>query len=487
MDKTLPSPLTAFEEYMLLDGTADHPMEFFFRLRFDGGMRREDLEAAADEAVARHPLLAARIDRRGGGRPRFVAAAADARRPAAADRTGLELVHTAVALGDFDAYPALAPLDPLRGPLVRLTLVTATEAATADGTGPVDLIAQFHHAACDGLGALDFLDDLLELCDARLAGRPPRLDRLDPGRLRSRGRFGLDAWSLLVSLPRQARGLEGVWKFLGNRPVRLQRADGKAAAHGPVARCPATVSVACDAATTAALRRLATREGVSLNELAACELFRSLREALPATPSGSAPNVAAGGVIRLSVPMNLRRASDRRLPAANVVSMVFLDRSAGQIDDPAGLLRSIHEEMQLIRRLGLGMTFIFTLWAARRLPGGIARLVRNQRTAATALFTNIGRIFRRAARSGGGTVRIGKAALVSVDCLAPLRRGTALAVTAAERGDSLCFTLRYDPDALSRDWMTGLRDAFRSRMELRAGQNRARAATIEPPVLEPVP
>ena len=36
MDKTLPSPLTAFEEYMLLDGTADHPMEFFFRLRFDG-------------------------------------------------------------------------------------------------------------------------------------------------------------------------------------------------------------------------------------------------------------------------------------------------------------------------------------------------------------------------------------------------------------------------------------------------------------------
>ena len=63
---------------------------------------------------------------------------------------------------------------------------------------------------------------------------------------------------------------------------------------------------------------------------------------------------AARDWIRFSVPMNLRQAADSRLPAANVVSMIFLDRTPAQIADPAGLLRSIHEEMDLIRRRQLG-------------------------------------------------------------------------------------------------------------------------------------
>jgi hypothetical protein len=225
--------------------------------------------------------------------------------------------------------------------------------------------------------------------------------------------------------------------------------------------------VACDAATTAALRREATRLGVSLNDLAAAALFESLRESLGETDFGSGP--AAVGrrdrrVVRLSIPMNLRQAADRRMPAANIVSMVFLDRGAAAIDDPAGLLRSIHDEMQLIRRLGLGMTFLFTLWAARLMPGGIARLVRNQQTAATALFTNIGRLFRRAGRAGGGCVRIGTATLRSIDSLAPLRQGTPLAVTAAEYAQSWVFTLRYDPAAVSADQVHCIAGAFRSRL-----------------------
>ena len=51
--------------------------------------------------------------------------------------------------------------------------------------------------------------------------------------------------------------------------------------------------------------------------------------------------------IRLSVPMNLRREADNRMPAANVVSMVFLDRTPKQIANSTGLLASIHEEMEL--------------------------------------------------------------------------------------------------------------------------------------------
>jgi hypothetical protein len=450
-----PIPLTAFEEYMVLDGTPAHPMEFFFRLRFAGGLDITALRAAFEEALARHPLLQARIDRRPGRHPRFVAA--DDTRPA------FIAVVRPHAAGPDD-YPALPPLDHARGPLVRLTVVTPEDAAAG---GPADdawadLIAQFHHAGCDGLGALDFLEDLVGIAAAKTDARPARLDRLEPARLARRGRYGFDAWSLLASLPRQARGLEGVWQYLANDPVRLPRGGAAAEPHR-LASC----SVACDAATTAALRREATRLGVSLNDLAAAALFESLRESLGETDFGSGP--AAVGrrdrrVVRLSIPMNLRQAADRRMPAANIVSMVFLDRGAAAIDDPAGLLRSIHDEMQLIRRLGLGMTFLFTLWAARLMPGGIARLVRNQQTAATALFTNIGRLFRRAGRAGGGCVRIGTATLRSIDSLAPLRQGTPLAVTAAEYAQSWVFTLRYDPAAVSADQVHCIAGAFRSRL-----------------------
>jgi len=62
---------------------------------------------------------------------------------------------------------------------------------------------------------------------------------------------------------------------------------------------------------------------------------------------------AADGWLRFSVPINLREAKDRRLPAANVMSMVFLDRRRAQIADPDRLLASIHHDLELSRRLRL--------------------------------------------------------------------------------------------------------------------------------------
>lgn len=455
MAMAFPIPLTAFEEYMVLDGTASHPMEFFFRLRFAGRLDVDALRSACEETLARHPLLRARIDRRPGRRPRFVAAA---------DTRAAFVVVERPAADHPDDYPSPPPLDTDRGPLVRLTALTPPAGRADDETG-TDLLAQFHHAGCDGLGALDFLEDLATIAAARIDARPPRLDRLEPARLARRWRYGFDAWGLLASLPRQARGLEGVWQYVRNAPARLPPGDRTA---GP--RRLATCSVACDAATTGGLRREATRLGVSLNDLAAAALFEALRETL-ATTEEARPRAAGRrdrSVVRLSIPMNLRQTADRRLPAANVVSMVFLDRSAAAIDEPDGLLRSIHDEMQLIRRLGLGMTFLFTLWAARLTPGGIGGLVRNQRTAATALFTNIGRLFRRSCRPGGGLLRIGPATLESIDGLAPLRRGTPLAVTAAEYAGSWTFTLRYDPAAVSAEQARRIATALRARLHRHA-------------------
>lgn len=428
---TFPLPLTPFEEYVLRDGTPSHPLDFCYRLSFDGPLDHAAVAAAAGEAFRRHPLLAARVDDRPRLRPRFTPAQAPS-------------VTTHAACGGDD-LPSLPVLEPAVGPLARLCIIERPG-------GTSDLLAHFHHVACDGLGALAFLADVCTCLDAVLRNATPGGEAPDPRGLRSRGRYGLDSWKLLRSLPAQARGLEGVWKFLRHRPAQVA-CDGAATpcSHSrPLQRAEAVFT----AGEARALRRAAMEAGVSLNELAAAALFEALRETLP-----DASFAHRRDVVRLSIPMNMRRPADRRLPAANVVSMVFLDRTPAEIGS-AGLAASLHAEMQLIKRLGLGMTFLFTVAAARRLPGGIARLVADRSTAATALFTNLGRILTRPADRRGGLVRTGPLSLVAVEPIPPLRRGTAVAVAAAEYGGRLTFLFRTDPLCLDAGATAALRDAF---------------------------
>ena len=425
-----PLPLTPFEEYALRDGTPSHPLEFFYRLSFDGSLDAGAVAIAATEAFRRHPLLAGRIEDRRGSTPRFMPG-------------DIPDVSTFAARA-ADDLPAIPALEEASGPLARLFLV-----ARPDGTS--DVVAQFHHVACDGLGALAFLAEFCALLDAALRNAAPDLAPPEPRTLCRRGRYGLDSWRLVRSLPAQARGLEGVWKFLRHRPARFAPAGGP----GPerlhrLQRADAWLT----ADEARGLRRAATTAGVSVNELAAAALFRALREALPAAACRQPRDV-----VRLSIPINMRGPAERRLPAANVVSMVFLDRHPAEIDAD-GLEGSLHAEMQLIKRLGLGMTFLFTLAAARLLPGGIARLVGDRSTAATALFTNLGRIFSRAADRRTGRVRVGPHALVAIEPIAPLRRGTAVAMAAVEYGGHLRFTLRTDPPALDAAATAVLADAF---------------------------
>ena len=55
------------------------------------------------------------------------------------------------------------------------------------------------------------------------------------------------------------------------------------------------------------------------------------------------------------------------------------------------MLRSIHEEMNSIRRCQLGLTFIVSLWGLRLLPGGLAKWVDRDCCEATCVLSNLGR------------------------------------------------------------------------------------------------
>jgi hypothetical protein len=442
---TLPLPLVAFEDYMLADDRPAYPMTFFFRLRFSGRLDRGSLDAAVQSSVARHPLLRAVIDSTKQKKRRWVAA-------------GCQALSVQWATGPHeDRLPHAPGIDLRREPGLRLW---ATESRA--GT---DLTLQFHHSCCDGLGAFAYVKDLL-VDYAVAVGAPLRRGQpqlLDEQHLRLRGSFGLTAWRLLRMAPKQAVGLLGVREFLMHQPVPL-------VPHEPVApdaalpeTYPSALTGQLDEAQSAALHGAARDSSVTINDLLIRDLFLTayawrMRQ-YPDDPCCC---------LRMSVPINLRGLDDRlrRLPAANVVSMVFLDRREKNLTgDQAVLLQGIHDQMEKIKRLELGLTFVLSVRAFRALPGGLARMAQAQRCMSSCVLTNLGTpLAGTPIPSRDGKLLLGDVVLDSLDILAPIRPFTCAALATFKYANRQCVTLHYDPRPMSPGQADDLLSAYLRRV-----------------------
>ncbi len=425
-------PLTVIEELMLHQDCTAYPYTCFIRLTFAGRLQRPDFEDAAARAVDRHPMLMANLDRTR-RRPRWTLHSQ--RRPL------IEWRDEPVT----SAFPAAGYLNMSEGGL-RLIVVAGEDAS--------DLVVQFHHACCDGAGIFQFIHDLLVLY-AQSRGTSPRrsLPTYEPERLAGRGSFGLNWRKLLGMARKQSVGLLGVRQFLWRSPAPLiphQREPASAPTPEPY---PAACAAHFPAELSHGLRSAAAGLGVTTNDLLARDLFVAM------TAFRRQRHLADDDWLRLMVPVNLRNAADRRLPAANVVSSIFLDRTGADCDDRSGLLASIHDETQLIKDNELGFTFVFSLHAHRLVPGGLRRAAGGHRCSATAVFTNLGKVLSRTGLPRqGNALMCGEARLDRVEILAPLTPYTCAAFAAGWFGDRLSITLHYDPRVLAADDARALLD-----------------------------
>ena len=420
-------PFTPIEELMLHQDSRAYPYTCFIRLTFAGGLDREAFKRAAREALARQPLLAARVD-------------AGRRRP----RWKLEEDPTPEVIwreGEItEQFPTADYLDVARGGL-RL-LVTRGEHAS-------DLAVQFLHACCDGLGIFQFIHDLLILYAVETCAKVQRdaLPRLERSSLERRGKFGLTWRKLLKMAPKQAVGLFGVRQFLMRSPAPIVAHERESATAATPDPYPTACARHLDLAASDALRAAAKDAGVTTNDLLARDLFVALREFRLAR--GIAEDERW---LRLMIPMSLRTAADRKLPAANVVSSVFLDRRGSDIADREQLLASVTDEMQLIKSHQLGFTFIFSLHLSRLSPGGLRRTARSDRCTNSAVFTNLGRILARGPLPRvDGELICGDVRLSNVEILAPVTPYTCAAFAACWYANRLSITLHYDPRVLSAE------------------------------------
>jgi hypothetical protein len=434
----LPLPLAPFEEYMLADDRPAYPMNFFIRLRFSGTFDRPALDSALQTALARHPLLSAVVQQTGRKRPQWIEA--NHCRPAI--RRLPQPPHR--------AYPHAEGIDLRAEPGLRLSVVEGTQSA--------DLLAQFHHACCDGLGALLFLGDLLVAyaLATDTAAQGATLSLLEEERLRGRGRFGLTPRKLLAMAHRQLVGVLGVWQFFAHAPVPAAPYHTPPAAQPLPDSYPAACTVEFAEHELDGLRHSAAQTGVTLNDLLARDLFLAL-----AAWKSRHFSPRDHQWLRLSVPINLRTPADRKLPAANAVSMVFLDRRPRDFADPVRLLVGIHRQMERIKRLRLGLTFVWSVTAVRALPGGLARMAAADQCSATCVLTNLGRpLASTPLPRQQGRIAVGGAVLEGIDMLAPLRPYTCAAFAVYRYAGRLCICLHYDPRPLKAAQAEDLLETF---------------------------
>lgn len=429
--QVFPLPVTPLEYYYLCDDQPDYPTTFLFELTFSGTLAREPFAEAVRTALARHPLLTARIDWNNGGRPNWIEGA---------PRTSIDWASADTPIGHPD------------GERIDLAVASPLRMWVREAPGEARAYFQFHHAACDGLAACQFLEDFLIAYHAEFhEGFAERLRPLDAARLLTRDSFGVvdpawrpskrDIWRTVCH-----------WARLLARPPRDLSVPKPAAPAGQERPFLDFVDHTFDVDETRRLRSGAP-EGATLNDLL-------LRDLLLVLNRWNADH-GSGGRLRINMPTNLRGRDDAALPAANVISYSFLDRKLSRRTDPAALLQSIGRETAAIKRDRPGLLFLGGLGFACGFRGFVPWMLARRRSFATALLTNLGRLWARSPLPRReGKLIAGDAVLERVSAAPPIRPLTRAAFAAIDYGQRMTIALRCDPASFSHEQSQELLERF---------------------------
>jgi len=434
-----PLRLTPFEFYYLLEDRPDYPSVFPIHLECRGAIDRAVFERAYRLAHARHPFLSAGIDRQGRW-PNWVAGL-----PAS-----IRWTEGAPASGEEPAArrsPAGVYVDVWR-----------------DGDRTV-FVFVFHHVAVDGMGAFQFIADLMVAYAHGCCGAStsPPWRALDRQLLRDRDGHGL--------FKRRVKAIDLVRIARVSLPLLFRRAAVvsqrvQAAVNAGGEPSPDFLVHTLGVQETAELTHIAQSQSVRLNDLLVRDFFLMLCAWNEGTPEAKRP-------IRVLVPTNLRRKQDYRMPAANVFSYAFLTRRVRDCRHPAALLDSVHTEMAAIKRTRWGLYFeaglrLFCIW-----PPLLRWSLKRKWAFATAIFSNLGGGFdhvplpwRDGHRAAGGLmVENGYGA-------GPIRPETRLAFAAHKYAGRLSISVRWDKQVFGTREGRAILDAYLEQLRKTLGEGR---------------
>ena len=200
-------------------------------------------------------------------------------------------------------------------------------------------------------------------------------------------------------------------------------------------------------AETQNVQQKATQLGITINDLFLCTAFFAMKNWQEQHAAGGKK-----GNLRIAVPTNLRTPADAPMPAANIVSMVFIDRKPEKIQPVPAFYQGIHKEMRHIKRCNLGWAFIFGLTLYRRIFGSFRKMMHPEQCWATATVSNLGRLFAAVPLPmPEGRVQVDKSLeLTGVEACPPVRSLTALGISVLTYAGCMTVNLHYDSGVLTR-------------------------------------
>jgi hypothetical protein len=416
---------------MLHDDRPDYPMTFALRLRFAGQMRRAEFEAAFAEALAGHPLLTA-VVKQSASRG-WVWRLAKGQKP--------------VVNWGLSDNPIVTP----DGEWIDLRREVGLRAWVRADETAAEATLQFHHACCDGSGAVAFARQLLAAYGARTAAADalPNVPNPVPAGLCNRWRF---EFKPLAERPSRLRllgnGLRDGWRWMCRRPAPLCSpwpVLGDAATPRPLLEM---FYHPFDAEFSRLLRRTATRRGQTLSDVLLGDLFVTL-----CRWNLDHDDRAADRWLRIAVPVKLRTIDRREPSAANAMSFNFITRRESQCADRDGLLEGIHRENGPASRLQRTRLFVRGLSLLSLFPGALERTVSSRRCWSTAVLSNISNVNRMFSGipQRDGKLAVGNLLLEDIYGAPPVRPNTAAAFATGTYAGRLWITLRRDPRAISAD------------------------------------
>jgi hypothetical protein len=420
-DSVFPLRLSAFENYMFVDDRPSHPMTFVIEIEVSGDLRIDELNAAITESLRRHPLLNARIVRRWNGRcwiPSPTAPAIDIIRGSAPPTQSMPLLNLR------------------RGPGLQTWIVRREDGGS--------IYFCFHHAATDGLGAMQFIGDVLaDYAHRTPADELPERRLVDVQTLRTRA---------CLHSPNVAAGQTPLsrarvfFRQLGRSASSLAVPQpGPDMENRPLPSIPPFVSRTLDRDFVTGVKQAAARRLLHPNDLYVATLFKTVHDWN--RRHGAADDQR---VIRLSLPTSLRTPQHDLCPAANVVNMVFLNRLEAECGDIGGLLNRAGE---LANASTHDRVFFRAMRWARCVPGLMEFASRLPYSFATMVLTNVGDVKRqfgvRFPLKRGRCV----AGSITVEALrgtAPLRPGTHVGISVGTYAGQLFVNAICDPHRYTR-------------------------------------
>lgn len=421
-----PLPLVPFERYMIHDDRPEWPMTFVARMRLRGRVQGDVFAAAAEEALGRQPLLRARLRTWGRSMHWVVQPPGPAM---------IEMPAEAEAILPERSFA----LDPRREDGVRLVVLRR-----ADST---EVLAAFHHAATDGIGAYKFLGDVLACYGRRVGGpRLPTLGPCDPELLRRRYPFRIDVPNPLPPLAGAAFFVREGMKLFGEAAEPL--AWGAPPGTAEAGWSPAQVALRLSAAESRALRLAAEMQGATVNDL----LLRDLFLTLAAWNAAHGRDPAAKN-LRITMPTDMRRRDDGALPAANVIGYAFLTVPGAACADPVELLAELRRITARIRARDLGRMFVDGVALADLVPGMLGMATAGLRRMSTAILSNLGEVTRRFTAKfpfRDGEPLAGDVTLAELTGAPPLRPGTTAAFLVTSLAGRTTLSLQVSPRLTTR-------------------------------------